>query len=145
MTGEFTAYCNHYYDLTQQLTAREGRFKNLLDNVPLYCGQTSLSEVDDIISYYRQVQAAKAKVDETCDEMRETERAILMFMQHFEMPTGTVLTGEIPGELQYEIWANENDTLYINKTKDLAPTPDDLNVIEIRLWGGDDVEEEEEE
>lgn len=141
MTGEFTAYCNHYYVLTQQLTVREERFKNLLDNVPLYCGQTSLSEVDAIIRYYRKVQTAKTKVDETCDEMRETERAILMYMRHFEMPPGTVLNGEIPGELAYEIWANENDTIYINKTKNLAPEPDNANIIEIKLWSRGDVEE----
>jgi len=142
MTGEFTSHCNHYYELTEQLTAREEHFKNLLDNTPLYCGQTSLSEVDEIISYYRQVQAAKAKVDETCDEMRETERAILIYMRHFEMPPGTALTGEIPGELEYEIWANENDTIYINKTKNLTPEPDDADIIEIRLWSKEDVEEE---
>jgi hypothetical protein len=59
------------------------------------------------------------------------------------MPLGTVLTGEIPGELAYEIWANENDTLYINKAKNLAPEPDDANIMYIKLWSGDDVEEED--
>jgi len=142
MTGEFTTQCNHYYELTQQLAAREEHFKNLLDNVPLYCGQTSLSEIDDIISYYRDVQDAKAKVDETCDEMRATEADILMFMRHFDLPPGTVLTGEIPGELAYEIWANENDTIYISKTKNLAPEPDDNDFIEIKVWSKDDVEED---
>src|ERR1039457_5718491 len=99
MTGEFTAYSNRYYELTKLLSKREERFKNLLDNAPFYCGQTSLSEVDAIISYYRKVQAAKAKIEKTLADMREAARPILMIMRHFEIPPGTVLTGEIPGEL----------------------------------------------
>jgi len=143
MTGEFTTCCNEYYNLTVRLEKRQEHLKHLLVNMPLYYGQTSLSEIDDIISYYRDVQDAKAKVDETCGEMRATEADILMFMRHFDMPPGTVLNGEIPGELQYEIWANENDTIYINKTKNLAPEPDDANIMYIKLWSGDEGEEED--
>jgi len=143
MTNELTSYCNEYYNLTQQLAVREEHFKTLLDNAPLYCGQTSLSEIDAIISYHRKVNDAKAKMEETCDDMRQLERLILLFMRHFGIQPGTILTGEIPGELAYEIWANENDILYISKIEDLAPDPDDLNVIEIRLWSKDDVEEED--
>jgi hypothetical protein len=141
MNGEFTNCCNESYTLTVRLEKRQARLKRLLVDMPLYYGQTSLSEIDDIISYYRDVQAAKAKVDETCDEMRATEADILMFMRHFNIPPGTILNGKIPGELAYEIWSNENDTIYINKTKDLAPEPDDLNVIEIRLWNKGDEED----
>jgi len=143
MTGEFTTCCNEYYYLTVRLEKRQARLKCLLADTPLYYGQTSLSEIDDIISYYRDVQDAKAKVDETCDEMRATEADILMFTQHFEMPPGTVLTGEIPGELAYEIWANENDTLYIKKTKNLAPEPDNPNIIVVKFANKDDGEEED--
>jgi len=142
MTGEFTTCCNEYYTLTVRLEKRQARLKHLLVNIPLYCGQTSLNEIDEIISYYRDVQAAKAKVDETCDEMRATEADILMFMRHFDMPPGTILNGEIPGELAYEIWSNENDTIYINKTKNLAPEPDDANIMYIKFWSGDNGEED---
>ena len=142
MPSEFIAHCNRYYEFTKLLAKREERFKNLLDNAPLYCGQTSLNEVDTIISYYRMVQAAKAKIEKSLDDMKETGRVILMIMRHFEIPPGTLLTGEIPGELEYEIWADENDALYINKTKNLQPEPDNPNMMVIKLWNADDDEED---
>jgi hypothetical protein len=143
MTGEFTTHCNHYYELTKLLSRCEEHFKNLLDNAPLYCGQTSLSEVDAIISYYRKVQAAKAKIEKTADDIAEAARPILMIMRYFEIPPGTVLTGEIPGELKYEIWADEHDALYISKPKNLQPAPDNPNVITIKLWQPHNSEDEE--
>jgi hypothetical protein len=56
MTNEFTAWCNYYYQLTMLLSEVEDHFKNLLDNAPLYSGQTRLSQVDAIIGYYRAAQ-----------------------------------------------------------------------------------------
>ena len=142
-TSEFTNYCNRYYELMQVLAKQQARFKRLAENAPLYSGQTNLSEVDAIISYYRDVQIAKAKIEETFNHVRATERYILMIMRHFEIPPGTILTGEIPEELEYEIWADGNDTLYITKTKDLQPEPDNPNVIWINVWNKDKGEEEE--
>jgi hypothetical protein len=141
MTSEFTSYCNLYYNLTLLLAKREERLKNLLDNAPYYYGQTRLSEMDAIISYYRDVQAYKAKKDKTFDNMMATERIILKIMRHFEIPPGTVLTGEIPGELEYEIWADENDAVYISKTKDLAPEADNANIIVIKFSGAKEDED----
>ena len=138
MTGEFTAFCTRYYQLTQLLSKREERFNNLLANAPLYSGQTNLSQIDEIISYYREVQTAKAKMDKTADDKSATERVILAIMQHFEIPPGTTLTGEIPNELEYELWADENDALHIIKTKSLQPEPDNSNVIEIKVWSEED-------
>jgi hypothetical protein len=132
--GEFTAYCNRYHKLTRLLAAREERLTTQLDNAPLYSGQTNLSEVDAIIAYYRQTQADKEKVDKTAYDLKETGRFILMIMQHFEIPPGTVLTGEIPGQLGYEISADEHNALHITKTKNLDPLADNPNVIEIKLW-----------
>jgi len=142
MTGEFTAYCNQYYELTILLAKREERFKNLLENAPLYCGQTNLSEVDAIITYYREVQTAKAKMNATFDDLKDTERVILMIMRHFEIPPGTVLTGEIPFVVEYEIWANENDAIYINKTKNLQPEEENGNIMVIKLSGVEEGEED---
>ncbi|MFI5138160.1 MAG: hypothetical protein ACHQIM_10045 [Sphingobacteriales bacterium] len=133
MTNEFTTYCNRYYKLTRLHAMREERLKNLLDNAPLYCGQSSISDIDAIISYYRKVQAYKAKTEKTLDNLKKTERTILMIMRHFEIPPGTVLYGEIPGELEYEIWADENDALYISKTNDLAPKQLNPNIITIKF------------
>jgi len=141
--SEFTTYCNRYYELMQLLAKQQQRFKRLSDNAPLYSGQTNLSEVDAIIGYYRDVQIAKAKIEETFNHVRATERYILMIMRHFEIPPGTILTGEIPDELEYEIWADGNDTLYITKTKDLQPEEDNPNIIEIKIWSENKGEEED--
>ena len=134
MTNEFTAHCSYYYQLKMLFLKRQDRLNNLLDNAPFYSGQISLSEIDAIVSYYREAQAAKAKMDKTLADMKEAERDILMFMRHFDIPPGKVLYGEIPGELEYEIWANENDAVFINKIKDLQPEPLDPNIIVIKLW-----------
>ena len=134
MTGELTAYCNHYYQLSKLLSKREERLSNLIDNAPFYCGQSSLSEVDAIISYYRNAQAVKAKVDKTLADMKETAGTILVIMRHFGIPPGTVLTGEIPGELEYELWADEDEAVHIGKTKDIAGGVDEPNVMVIKLW-----------
>jgi len=137
MTTEFTTWCSYYYKLTQLLALREARFNNLLNNAPVYSGQTRLSEIDAIISYYRNVQADKAKMDKTIKSMNEAERTILAIMRYFEIPYGTVLTGEIPGQLEYEVCAGVDDSLYISKTKDLALEADGAEIIEIRFSGGD--------
>jgi hypothetical protein len=93
----FTAWCNYYYQLSLLFTDIEEHFQNLLNNAPLYCGQTRLSEIDALISYYRAVQAEKAKMDKMGEDMKKAGRTILAMMQHFEIRPGTVLTGEIPG------------------------------------------------
>lgn len=142
MTGDFTAYCNEYYALTDLLNKRQQRLTDVLNNAPLYAGETRLSEVDAIISYYRNAQALKKKVDKTMDDMRATERIILMIMRHFDIPHNTILTGVMPGILEYEVWANENDTIYIKKTKDLAPEEDNPNIMTIQLWREGKGEEE---
>ena len=99
MTSEFTTQCNRYYRLRVLLSEHEEHLKNLLDNAPLYCGQTKLSEVDAIISYYRRAQTEKAKTDKILDDLTATGSIILTIMRHFEIPPGTMLTGEIPGEV----------------------------------------------
>jgi hypothetical protein len=133
MTGEFTAYCNHLYYLVQQLFKRQAHLQNILDQAPLYTVQTDLSQVDAIISYYRGAQAASAEVDETLEEIKGTERTILLIMQHFGIPSGRILTGQIPGELEYEVWANEKGRVFILKIRDLEPEPENPNAITIKL------------
>ncbi|HWZ02149.1 MAG TPA: hypothetical protein VNX40_00990 [Mucilaginibacter sp.] len=135
MSNEFTAWCNYYHQLTMLLSEVEEYFQNLLDNAPLYCGQTRLNEVDALIGYYRAVQAEKAKVDKMAGEVKEAGRIILMMMRHFEIPPGTVLTGEIPGEMAYAVWADEQDAIHIRKTEDLAAEEDNPNIMVIKCSG----------
>jgi hypothetical protein len=135
MTNEFTAWCNYYYQFTMLLSEIEEYFINLLNNAPLYYGQTRLSEVDVIIDYHRAAQAELLRLHKMREDVKEAEIAILTIMQHFEIPTGTVLTGEIPGEMAYEVWADEQDRIHISKTEDLAAEEDDADVIVIKLSG----------
>ena len=135
MTNEFTAWCNYYYQLTMLLSEVEEHFINLLNNAPLYCGQTRLSEVDVIIDYHRAVQAELTRLHKMREDVKEAEIAIRAIMQHFEIPPGTVLTGEIPGEMAYEVWADKQDSIHISKTGDLVHGEDDANVIVIELSG----------
>ncbi len=131
--GEFTIYCSRYYELTVQHAAQETNLQTQLLNAPVYNGQTLLSEIDAIISYYREVQAAKTEMDKTFDNLKITEGTILRIMRHFEIPPGTILTGEIPGELEYSLWADDNDMLHIIKTKNLAPLVAEENIITIKI------------
>jgi len=143
MTNEFTAWCSQYYHLTKLLYEQDDRFKNLLDNALPYTGQKNLSDLDAIIACNRKVQAAKAKVDKTFKEYTATGRTILAIMRYFEIPPRTVLTGKIPGELAYEIWANEKDEVFIIKTRDLPQEPENPNMIYIKCWNGNKSEEDD--
>jgi len=136
MTNEFTTYCNHYYHLTTQLEAHNQHFQNLLDTAPPYTGQSNLTELDAIISHNRQVHAAKAKVDKTLKDLTDTAQTILKMMAYFEIPPRTWLTGIIPDELEYEIWANEKGDVFIGKVRDLQPPVPNPNIIEIKCWTG---------
>jgi hypothetical protein len=136
MYTNFTTICNRYYYLIQLLRARYAILKDMEDNAPVYSGQHALTEIDHIINYYSHGRMAKEQVDETLAEVKKAENRILAIMRQFEIPPGKVLYGEIPGELEYEIWANEQGRLYINKIKTIAPEPEKPNVITIKLnWG----------
>jgi len=136
MYGEFTSACNRFYYQTQQLKADQEAFKNLLEDAPPYRGETHLNQLDTLIRIYRDVQAAKKRVDETMAAIIKTERDILLMMRHFEMAPNTILTGIIPDELHYKIWADETDRLHIIKTKHLEPEEDGPNVIRVKLNRG---------
>lgn len=141
MTGEFTTTCTQYYHLTKLFSERNEHFQNLLDNAPPYTRQSNLSDLDAIITYNRKVQAAKA--DKTFKDLTETGRTILKMMQYFEIPPRRVLTGQIPGELEYEIWANEKDEIFIGKIRDLPQEPLDPNIILIKCWNSNKGDKED--
>ena len=133
MNGEFNRICSYYYRLKKLLEAREANFQNLLANAQPYKGETKLSELDALIEYNRSVLQAKADSEKTAVDMRAAESIILVIMQYFGIPPFTKLKGEIPEELEFEIWADDNETVYITKTKDLVPPPDEENIIRIKF------------
>ena len=54
-------------------------------------------------------------------------------MRHFEIPPGTMLSGEITDKLEYKIWGDEHEAVHIFKTKDLALVVEGTNVMVIRF------------
>jgi hypothetical protein len=54
-----------------------------------------------------------------------------------------VLTGQIPNELEYEIWANDQDQVFIGKIRDLPKEALNPNIIYIKCWNGDKDEEDD--
>lgn len=132
MEGEFTGYCSYYYKLTTRLAERSHQLDMLVDNAPHYSGETNLSEIDAIITYYREAQAVNAEVLQIISEMKAAETAILGLMDHFQIPRNKVLAGEIPEEVEYQLWADETNEINIRKTKNLEPD-DNANIITIKL------------
>jgi hypothetical protein len=60
-------------------------------------------------------------------------------MQYFEIPPLTRLSGTIPHQLEFDIWADEQDTIHCQKTNDLDPEVENPNIITIKVctdaWG----------
>jgi len=147
MDGEFNTACATYYHLNQVLAAKEVRFQKLVSKALPYTGQTNLFELDRIISCNRKVQQAQADVEQTEMELSDLESIIFKMMEYFDIPPGTKLSGGIADELEFEIWADEQDVLYCEKTKDLNPPADNPNTITIKFYNSSDrpeVEVEEE-
>ncbi len=128
-TTEITDACNRYYKLKEQLAANEETLQDLEDNALFYFGQTDLSDIDAIINRQREIDAAKDEISKTITEIGKTGQTIQNFISQYGIPSGLKLTGIIPYELEYAIWADENARLYVDKTKDLNPEPDDPNTI----------------
>src|SRR5581483_2635198 len=147
MNGEFTGICNYYYELTQLLIKKKKRLCKLLVNYWPYAGETKLSEIDALVKYIRRVQKVKKDFDTLNDARIKMERDILTLMRHFEIPPNTKLSGVIEDEMEYKIWVDENDTIYIEKTKDLVPPPPGVygDYIIYRIKTNDDDNEEEDD
>jgi hypothetical protein len=140
---EFTDLCTYYYRLTELLAKRRERLYALIENAPLYNGETNLSEIDAIIVYYRKAQILKAKLDKTHADLAAIGQEIVYLFKYFGIPTDTILTGQIPFELEYEIFIDEDDTPIITKTKTLEPEVLADNIILVKFSMGDeDVEED---
>jgi len=133
MTNEFSGWCSLYYQLRMLYIEQQEQLKNLVDNAPVYCSQTTLGEIDAIMSYYREAQAEKVKADKTFDDLKKTEEIILYIMRHFEIPKGTVLTGVIPGEMELEVWTYGENKLFIEKIRDLEPEPVEPNTTVLKF------------
>ena len=145
MKTEFTTACTALYRLQERFGKRDELFYNMLAKALPYTGQTSLAELDAIIDCTRKIQKLRAAIGETVAQLREVRDVILKIMEYFEIPPYTILTGEIPEELLFEIYADEEGNLYCYKTADLQPPVDAANIIRIKMcmdpYGGEEEEE----
>jgi len=133
--SELTDSCNRFYQLNELHAQRERDLDNMVLAAPHYNGETVITEIDAIISYYREAQAAKTELEETYIQMKNAQSDILTFMEHFGIPAGIKLSGAIPEELEYEIWADDDNNLQTRKTKNLA-ADDNPNMITIKFSNG---------
>jgi len=128
MTGEFSNLCARFYRLKTQVFAQDNYLKQLLANEPPGSNLHNTGKPDNSIGKTRKYQAAKAKFDDIYKKYEKVADDILVIMTHFNIPRMAIITGEIPGELTYEVWANQKNEVYIVKSKDLQPEPGCLTV-----------------
>jgi hypothetical protein len=143
MTNEFTALCAQYYRLTTRFEMAYKRYKNLSDNAPLYSGQHSINELNDLMSYSRTLETARTKGAKIFKDLTETAQTIVAIMRSFGIPPRTVLLGEIPGEIEFELWTHETGGVVINKLRDLPKEPENPNMIYIKCWNGNKSEDDD--
>jgi|GEM_PF-1032725 len=132
----FTTMCTWYYKLTARFKKRKVRLYTMVENAPVYAGQMNLGEIDAIMKYYYDAQIEKAELDKIEEDMRVVEQDILYVMKFFGIPALYPLTGQIPGELEFELWATDDGCIRIRKTFDLEPEvlPDNVMVIKTSFW-----------
>lgn len=133
MKGEFTNYCKRFYDLLCQWTELEWRFNKLLNEAMPYTGQTAISELDAILHTSRRIQKARAKADECITQLQQTEQTLSQIFAWFEIQPNTVLTCEVTGFFELELWMDDDNNVHCIKTKDLAPLEKDANIITIHF------------
>lgn len=138
---EFTTMCTWYYKLTTRYKKRLAHLNALVENAPVYKldehnWRTNLTEIDAIMKYYYHAQIKKAELDKIAEDMRAVEQDILYVMKFFGIPAFYPLTCQIPGVLEFELWADDHGAIYIRKTADLEPEvlPDNVIVIKTSFW-----------
>jgi hypothetical protein len=126
------------YRLNKRLQQQEARFQKLLENAPPYMGQTELWIVDQLTNYYTRTQRAKADVDDTAEELRETEKDVLAMMDYLELPPDYKLTAKLPGQAIFEIWYDEQRMVHCSWAE-IEPEPENPNIIYIKMSDYDDM------
>src|SRR5579872_6408466 len=113
MSGMLTALCGHYFKLKLKLYKRDDRFKELFDNVLKFDQNVTLSELDDILESSHKVVDAFDKTQITFEKMKDAERKILHLLKCLGVRPNWFMTGEIEGEMEYEVWYDGNDNLFV--------------------------------
>lgn len=140
-----SALCSHYYKLKIKLHKQDDRFKLLFDNVLKFDGNVTVTELDAILVSTGKVCAAHDKTQVTFEKVKETEQKILHLLKWLGVRPRWFLTGQIPGELEYELFYDMNDNVHVVKTRDLEPEPVNPNIISIDLGAWEYKHDEDDE
>jgi hypothetical protein len=133
MEGELTNLCHQYYDLMLLTDQQVTHFNALVEKALPYTGQTNAKELDAIIRCNRRIQKALAEAESSTAAMKKIGRTIIKIMEYFEIEPYTSITCELPGEIELDVWADEEKNVHCYKTKDLDPVIGNPNIITIRL------------
>jgi len=146
MNGLLSGLCAHYYKLKLKMYKQDDRFKMLFDNMLKFDGHVTVAELDAIWESTSNVCIASDDTMITFEKVKETEQRILKMLKSMGVRPRWFITGQIRGELEYELFYDMNDNVHVIKTKDLEPEPVNPNVITIDLgaWRYD-VEDQENE
>lgn len=68
--------------------------------------------------------------------LTDTRATTIKIMKYFQIPPRKVFIGQIAGELEYEVWANDKDDLFIGKIRDLPKEPEDPKFFTLKPWVG---------
>ncbi|MEO9173629.1 MAG: hypothetical protein ABI203_11060 [Mucilaginibacter sp.] len=125
------------------LYKQDDHFKELFDNVLKFDRHLKVSEVDAILESGQRAVNAFEKVDLAFEKVKETERRILHLFKGLGIRPFWFLTGDIPGELEYEVWYDDKDSVFIRKMRDLESETEQPNVIKIKMLAkGDEVSDD---
>lgn len=133
MNGLLSGLCAHYYKLKLKMNKQDDRFKLLFDNMLKFDGNVTVDELDAIWESTRQVCIASDDTMITFEKIKETEQRILQMLKSMGVRPRWFITGQIPGELEYELFYDMNGNVHVIKTKDLEPEPENPNIVKIDL------------
>lgn len=144
MKTSLNTLCCNYYLASERLIKQQQRFEELLAKPASFAGQTYLPDIDKTIRRWHKRQEASDAITYTQAELTDLQAMILILFEYIGAAPNTRLTGELPEEVEFAIWADDNQQLHYEKLRDLAPVLEDgCEYITIRLGGDVEMEDEE--
>ena len=123
MTGKFTDLCTRCYRLQTRLHAEYDQLKQLSGNELPGSNPYTPGKLHPSNNKTRKLKATKARFDNIYKKYEAVAGDILAILDYFKIPRLAIVTGEIPGELAYEVLVNEKDEVFIKKVRDLQQDP----------------------
>lgn len=143
MSGILTSLCGQFYNLTKKLHKRDDYFKMVFDNVLKFDQNVHLNELDAILASGNKAIEAYDKTLITFEKVKETEHAIVGILKKIGVRPRWYLTGELPGEMEFIVWYDDKDKLYMEKTRDVTLEPKNPHSFWVRLATPRDQEDDD--